>query len=295
MGATGNTGRPIVEELLKRGGVEVVAMGRDREKLAALELLGALPAVGDLQDTAFLTQTLQGAHGVYAMIPPAMIPGDFGQYQDAVGQSIATAIENAGVRKVVHLSSQGADLPAKNGPVAGLYRQEARLNLISGIHVVHLRPTYFLDNLFMFLPQLPNGTIYSHLKPEATLPMIATADIAAVAAGYLGDLNFQGRTIHDLLGAAEYTYADVLEAFRKHFSAPHLQWAVIPDAAQLEAMKGFGLSESLAGMYVELGASINEGLFANTPVRTASNTTPTTLDSYVAQVMAPAAQAGSAH
>ncbi|MDX2062146.1 MAG: NAD(P)H-binding protein [Bacteroidia bacterium] len=290
MGATGNTGRPIAEQLLKQGH-QVVALGREATKLEALKAQGAILAVGDQLDSAFLTQAFQGADVVYAMTPPNWAVDDFAAYQDAAGQATAAALAAAGVTKVVHLSSQGADLPAGNGPVAGLYRQEARLNLVPGLSVVHLRPTYFLENVFMFLGQVPSGTIYSHLQPTGVTPMIATADIAAVAARYLAEPTFTGRTVVDLLGAADYSFADVLAAFREHLGVPNLQWVVIPDDAQLAGMIQFGLKPSLAAMYVELGQAINRGFFANHVARSATNTTPTTLAQFAAQVLAPAYKA----
>ena len=93
------------------------------------------------------------------MIPPNFTAVDFRAYQNEVGNSIATGIIKAGVKFVVNLSSQGAEFPAGTGPIAGLHDQEERLNRLQGVNVLHLRATYFIENLLMNIPQRPDGTL----------------------------------------------------------------------------------------------------------------------------------------
>ena len=47
----------------------------------------------------------------------------------------------------MNLSSIGAHLAAGSGPIAGLHRQEQRMNALDGLDVLHLRPGYFYENL----------------------------------------------------------------------------------------------------------------------------------------------------
>jgi len=49
-----------------------------------------------------------------------------------VGGAIAKALENAGVKHAVTLSSFGADKPDKTGPIVGLHELETKLNQIKG-------------------------------------------------------------------------------------------------------------------------------------------------------------------
>ena len=55
---------------------------------------------------------------------------------------------------MVNPSSVGADLPDKTGPISGLHDHEERLNKIRDWGVVHLRATYFMENVFIILRPL---------------------------------------------------------------------------------------------------------------------------------------------
>ena len=103
-GATGNTGRGIVERLTSQRHI-VRAIGRSQERLRALEAKGAEAYVCDLADTDELTHAFDGALAVYVMIPPTNESADFRTYQELIGDSLATAIKDAGVTHAVCLSS----------------------------------------------------------------------------------------------------------------------------------------------------------------------------------------------
>ena len=85
--------------------------------------------------------------------------------------------ELARVPRVVTLSSVGADLPTGTGPILGLRAMEERFNQIPGIHIVHLRPGYFLENV------LPNiGLIKSAgINVQETENIVFEGAHAAVA------------------------------------------------------------------------------------------------------------------
>src|SRR5512143_2639252 len=140
IGATGKTGSAVAETVIAKGH-KVRVIGRDAAKLKRFTSNGAESAVGDLGDTAFLIKAFTGADTVFALIPPNFSVADFRSYQKKIGESIIAAIKRSGVKYVVHLSSQGAHLPEKTGPIVGLHDQEERLNSLDGVNVLHLRPT----------------------------------------------------------------------------------------------------------------------------------------------------------
>ena len=94
-GATGNIGSKIAEILLSQG-QKVRVVGRNAGKLQGFVGKGAEAAVGDLKDSTFLTGAFSGATAAFAMIPPDYTAGDFREYQNEVGASIAAAIRNVG-------------------------------------------------------------------------------------------------------------------------------------------------------------------------------------------------------
>src|SRR5713226_6760842 len=137
-GATGNTGSVVAKSLLAKG-QKVRVIGRSADRLRPLAAKGAEPLVCDLTDGGALTEAFTGARAVYVLIPPNLASQDVRADQDRVTDAVATALEKAGVKYAVSLSSFGADKADKTGPVVGLHQLEERLNRIAGLNVLHLR------------------------------------------------------------------------------------------------------------------------------------------------------------
>src|SRR5258708_28070099 len=114
------------------------------------------------------------------MIPPDLINDNYRGFQSLASNAVAKALENAGVKHAVTLSSFGADKPDKTGPIAGLHEMETRLNQIEGLSVLHLRAGYFMENT---LPQISViqsfGMMAGPVNAAVPLPMIATKHIGA--------------------------------------------------------------------------------------------------------------------
>jgi uncharacterized protein YbjT (DUF2867 family) len=110
LGATGNTGSVIAKALLE-GGQKVRVVGRSKERLAGFVIRGAEALEADLMDSGALTKAFTGARAVYAILPPDHASTDYRAQQDRETNSIAAALEAAGVTHVVALSSFGADKP----------------------------------------------------------------------------------------------------------------------------------------------------------------------------------------
>ncbi len=75
---------------------------------------------------------------------------------DRIGDSIYKAARQSKVPNVINLSSIGAQLPSGTGPIAGLHRQEERLNQLDA-NVLHLRPTFFHGKFFGGYPNDPRN------------------------------------------------------------------------------------------------------------------------------------------
>src|SRR5262249_54201073 len=149
----GHVGSALSESLIGKGH-EVRALGRDPKKLGALAAKGAKPKSGNFTDPAVLADAFAGADGAFVMIPPSYGESDFGAYQDRQIDAIVKAIQKSGVRKVVTLSSVGAHQPQGTGPIKGLHRMEKRLSQSGGPDVLHLRPSYFMENNFFAIPTI---------------------------------------------------------------------------------------------------------------------------------------------
>src|SRR5262245_61342980 len=204
IGATGHTGRVVAETLLAAG-KDVRVLGRDAAKLQPLVHKGALPFVGNLDDPGMLAKAFEGVRAVYAMLPPDFTSDDPLGTQRRQGEAIVGALREMRVPACVHLSSFGAQNRSDAGPVSGLGRQEERLEAIAGLAVLHLRPAFFMENLFSFVPMMKQGFISTPMQPDLPMPWIATRDIGAVAAEELLELRFRGHSTRELLGPRDLT------------------------------------------------------------------------------------------
>ena len=277
-GATGNTGKVIAGKLLEKGH-KVRAIGRSSERLVALVEKGAEPHVGSIEDEIFLTEAFKGVDAVYAMTPPDFTVEKFRPYQNRMGEHLAAAIERAGVKRVVFLSSMGAHLSDKTGPIAGLHDVEKRLNTLQGVDILHLRPTFFMENLLAGIGVIKNmGVNGTAIRGDITLPMIATQDIGDYAAERLSKMDFSGQTTQELLGPRELTMTEATSIIGKAIGKDELQYRQFSYQDAEKAFLGMGISPDGARTYIEMAKAFNEGIVKGLEERNQDNTTPTTLE-----------------
>ena len=264
MGATGHVGKIVAERLL-RTGAQVRVIGRNAGRLTRLVDQGAIPYTSEFHDAEALTKAFTGVNGVFAMIPPDYHAPDHVAHQDRVGSAIARALEKVRARFVVSLSSIGAHLAEKNGPIRGLHNQEVRLNNLNALHAVHLRPAYFMENLLWSIPTIQSlGINGSPLRGDLPIPMVATRDIGAKAAEFLADLTFQGHTAFEFFGPRLVTMQEATTLLGKAIGKPDLKYVQFQYEDAEKAMVKAGLSPDAARLMIEMNRSFNEGLIRPT-------------------------------
>ena len=224
MGATGHTGKKITEALLKAGD-KVRALGRSESKLAELKSSGAEVLTGDASDAAFLAKAFRGADAVYTLLPTDRRSSDYRARQNQEGGAIVTAIRESGVRYVVALSSLGADLSEGPGVIAGLHAQEERLKQLKGTNVLLLRPVSFFENFYDALGLIKHqGINGDSVAPDLAVPMIATRDIAEVAAKALKARDWTGVVVRELLGPRDISHREATRILGERIGKPDLNY-----------------------------------------------------------------------
>jgi uncharacterized protein YbjT (DUF2867 family) len=247
---------------------------------------GAEVAAGDAADPAFLARAFAGADAAYTLIPPDMRAPDFRAHQDRVGEATVQALRQSGVKRVVFLSSVGADLPAGTGPIVGLHAQEERLRGL-GVDLLLLRPGYFFENLYASLPLIRHqGINGSAIAPEVKLSMIATRDIGAAAAAALAAKDFSGVQVRNLLGPRDYTMVEVTRILGAKVGKPDLAYVQFPYEAFGAALEQAGLTKDMARLYVEMSRAFNAGTVKPVGGRTPESTTPTPFESFAGELAA---------
>lgn len=280
MGASGNTGSKITRNLLNHK-QRVRVIGRSREKLQSFVNLGAEDFVGDAYDSDFLTDSFNGVKAVYVMIPRDNSVNDLRAQDNKIGQIIAKAIRNSGVKYVVNLSSLSAYRPDRNGPVKGLYDQEQRLNKLDGINILHLRPAYFMDNFLRYIEMIRNkGIIATGFIGSAKFPMVATKDIATEATRRLLNLDFSGKTFKELRGERDLSFEEATEIIAKSINKPDLRYVQVSYEDLEKGLVSSGMSPNVSKQIVEITKSINEGILGGDTPRTVDNSTPTSFEEF---------------
>lgn len=284
MGATGNTGAETVR-LLLNAGEKVQALGRSADRLAPLAEAGATPLVGEAADAAFLTGAFHGSESVYTLLPYDPRSADYHAEQERVSESIVRAVRDARVPHVVALSSVGADMPAGTGFIASLHDHEQRLGTLPDSAVLVLRPGSFFEN-FAAVPDVvaAYGVNADAVAPDAAIPMIATKDIAEVAAAALRSRDWSGVVVRELLGPRDLTYPEATAILGARLGRPDLGYVRLPDADMIGALQQAGFSAGAAALHVELGRALSDGTIASRQGRTALTTTPTRFEDFVEEV-----------
>lgn len=286
--ATGNIGGRLAQKLLAKG-AKVRVLGRDATKLESLKQKGAETAVGSVEDAEFVKAAFKGAGAVFTLIPPNPTAQNFRAYQNKVGENYAKAIESEGVQYAVNLSSVGAHLSEKVGPIKGLHDFEQRLNKIKGLNVVHLRPTFFMENALFNVGLIKQAGINgTPMRGDLRFAMIATEDIADAAFGYLSDLKFSGKSAKELLGQRDLTMDEATRILAKAIGKPDLKYVQFPYADAEKAMTGMGMSPDLAASYVEMYKGFNDGIIVPTEKRSASNTGKVAFETFAETIFAKA-------
>jgi uncharacterized protein YbjT (DUF2867 family) len=242
-----------------------------------------------------MTRALTGSRAAFLMIPPAITSPDYRAAQEKMSDAISAAAKNAGLKYAVSLSSFGAQAPVGTGPITGLHNLEQKLNAIEGLNVLHLRAGYFFENHLGSIQMIQMlGVFGGAFKSELKLPMLATRDIGSYAAGRLLKLDFSGKGTQELLGPRDLTMHEVAELIAKWLNKPDLRYAQFPYDQVEQVLLQMGASPKTAASFIEMFQGINTGIVVATELRSAANTTPTTIESFVKDVFAPAYQGKAA-
>jgi len=285
IGATGNTGRVVAEDLLAAG-QPVRVIGRTEDRLAPFVERGAEAAVGDVSDAEFVARACDGVGGVYHLIPPRY-DIDLREWQTTAGKALVAGIRDAGVPYVVNLSSVGAQHHEGTGPIAGLREQEDRFNELTETNVLHLRPGWFMENLYMMLDAIRGTDMLPMPIPgDLPIPMIATKDIGAEAARRLVALDFDGHHIKELLGPRDCTLSEVAAIVGQAIGKPDLPFVTVPEEAAAAGFEQMGVHPATVATFMEMYRGFGNGRIVALEARSAANTTPTTLEEFAAGLAA---------
>lgn len=286
LGASGKVGGEISEILLKEGHhVKVVA--RTADELSKFGNIGAEVIPADITDADMLTKIFTGADSAFVLLPPNFTAPIYREFQRSVGDATIEAIRRSGIKYIVNLSSCGAQMHEANGLIAGLAEQEVKLNQLKDVNVLHLRSAYFMDNVLLNIKLIKdmgiNGTT---ADPDHKIPMVATKDVAAIAASHLAKTDFNGKNVQAALGDRNYSFTEFTSIIGQSIGKPDLQYVQFPVDQARQAIIGLGFSADIANDITNMETSLKNGIM-NYEQRTSLNSTSTTAEAFAKEAFAP--------
>lgn len=263
-GSLGNISKPLTIELVKKGH-QVTVISTKPEKQKEIEALGATAAIGSIDDVNFLTATFKGADIVYSIltndISSFFDPNtDFIALMNKIGNNYKQAIENSGVKRLVHLSSIGAHTDQGNGILRFHYNVENILKqLPDDVSIKFMRPVGFFTNLFRSLQTIKtNSAFVFNYGGDKKEPWVSPLDIAAVISEEI-EKTFNGRTVR-YIASDEISPNEIAKTLGEAIGKPELKWLAIPSEELLKGMLTVGMNEQIAKGFVEMYTSQGSGL-----------------------------------
>ncbi|TAM98435.1 MAG: NAD-dependent epimerase/dehydratase family protein [Chitinophagaceae bacterium] len=270
-GSLGHISKPLLEELVQKGhSVTVISSNPERKK--DIQALGGTAAIGTMEDVDFLTTTFKGADLVYLM--EALGAGSFFDQNldymtviSKIANNYKQAVEDSGVKRVVHLSSIGAHTDKGNGMLAFHYKVENILKqLPDDVSIKFMRPVGFYNNMFAFIPTIKTqNAIIQNYGGNDKDAWVSPLDIAAVIAEEI-EKPFGGPK--DSFGSREIRYIasdevspnEIAKILGEAIGKPDLKWLEIPDEQILNGMKVAGMNPEIAKGLVEMNAGRRSGV-----------------------------------
>lgn len=258
-GATGRVGSATAKNLLATG-AEVRVLVRRQHDAAMWRAQGAEARVVSLDERATLGAALRGCAGFFVLLPFDLTADDLDEHADGLITAIAGAVADEQVPHVVMLSSGGADLAEGTGPITGLHRLEKALRA-TGTTLTALRSGHFQEKIGDVIDVARESGVYPVFAASADvpLPMVATADLGAVAAEMLQSLPGAGGTV-DIVGPA-YSERYVAAALGRALGQ-ELQVETVPKEAWAGALAEAGFRPHIADSLAELYRADEHGLLA---------------------------------
>ncbi|MFF2381939.1 NAD(P)H-binding protein [Streptomyces sp. NPDC058108] len=232
-GATGDTGRAAVRASLALGMNVRALVHRVDERSDALAESGAEIVTGDLLDINTLRPAMEGTEAAYLVWPvqPHLIHATV---------NFAQAAKETGVGTLINLSQRSADRESTSDSCRDTFIAEEVLNW-SGLDVIHLRPTYFLEWLLYpwQLPYLRQGILRMPVGKGRHSPVAADDQGRAIAALLLRPEGHIGTTI-PLSGPVEMDHEQMAAELSEALGRP-IVFQDLPVAEYVDSLKEMGV------------------------------------------------------
>ncbi|MFF8782207.1 NAD(P)H-binding protein [Streptomyces sp. NPDC015140] len=286
---TGNIGRHLVSRLLDSAparGEELRVIVRDPARLPEAVRERVEVVTGSHGDPAVVDRAFAGADAVFWLVPPDASRTPEDAYRGFT-RPAANALAAHGVGHVVGVSALGRGTPVAGR--AGLVTASLAMDdLIAGTGVAYraLANPSFFENVLEEAGSIREKGVFSDLvDADRKAPMVAVADIAAVAAGLLLDRSWTGTGSVPVLGPRDLSPNDLARIMTERLGLPVRYERQAPEEVRT-TLVGHGLDPAFVEGIVDMKRAKDDGLDAGV-ARTPDTASPTTFEQWCAQTLEP--------
>ena len=267
-GATGQLGRLIIESLLGRGvpADQVVAVGRDTDRLADLAGRGVVTVRADYDDPESLQAAFAGADKLM------FVSGSEVGRRVVQHGNVVTAAKEAGIGLVVYTSIAKADTSSL--VLAAEHKATEQLIRDSGLPYVFLRNSWYLENYTAQLPTyLQHGV--AGAAGDGRVSAATRADYAEAAAVVLTTEGHTNRVYE--LGGVPFTLTELAAEVSRQ-TGSSVSYLDLPVDKYTELLVAAGLPEGYAAVLADGDRGLAQGeLEVGDDLAKLLGRTPTTL------------------
>ncbi|BDH14152.1 NAD(P)H-binding protein [Streptomyces hygroscopicus] len=287
---TGNIGRHLLPVLLESAPAhdeELRVIVRDPARLPDAVRERVEVITGSHGDAGVVDRAFEGADAVFWLVPPdaSLAP------QDAYcgfTRPAAKALAAHGVGHVVGVSALGRGTPLADR--AGLVTASLAMDGLladTGVAYRALANPSFFENLLEEADSIrEKGVFTDAVDADRKAPLVAVADIAAVAAGLLLERSWTGSDSVPVLGPQDLSPNDLARIMTEQLGRP-VRYARQPLDELYTTLVGYGLNEAFVQGIADMKRAKDEGLDAGV-ARTPDTASRTTFERWCAETLKPA-------
>ncbi|MFJ3694838.1 NAD(P)H-binding protein [Streptomyces sp. NPDC090052] len=287
---TGNIGRQLLPLLLESApahGEELRVIVRDPARLPDAVRERVEVVTGSHGDADVVERAFEGADAVFWLVPPdsSLTPEE--AYTGFTRPALK-ALAAHGVGHVVGVSAlgRGTSVAAHAGLVTASLAMDDLLAGSGAAYRALANPSFF-DNLLEEADSIrEKGVFTDAVAADRKAPLVAVADIAAVAAGLLLDRSWTGAGSVPVLGPEDLSPSDLARIMTEQLGHP-VRYERQPLGELSTTLVGYGLNEAFVQGIVDMKQAKDNGLDAGV-ARTPETATPTTFEQWCARTLKPA-------
>ncbi|MCZ4098457.1 MULTISPECIES: NAD(P)H-binding protein [Streptomyces] len=287
---TGNIGRhllPLLLEAAPTHGEELRVIVRDPARLPDAVRERVEVVIGSHGDAEVVDRAFEGADAVFWLVPPdsSLAPMDaYCGFTDPAAEALAAH----GVGHVVGVSALGRGTPVADR--AGLVTVSLAVDDLiakTGVSYRALANPSFFENFLEEADSIREKGVFTDvLDADRKAPLVAVADIAAVAARLLLDRSWTDVADVPVLGPQDLSPNDLARIMTEQLGRPVRYERQSLDELH-STLVGYGLNEEFVQGIVDMKQAKDNGLDAGV-TRTPDTASPTTFEQVCARTLKPA-------